>query len=112
MSTLNKRLAQLEKAVRDTGGARCTLCHGYPVAMIFVTHEPDPNGPGFRKTGQRFLAEGDHDRITDDLRCRACGRETAVAHIMWTSGVSERLPGTLLQEGAPLRSPVANGHDC
>ena len=80
MSTLNKRLAQLEKSVRGTGGARCTLCHGYPVAMLFITHEQDPDGPGFHKTGQRFLADGDRGRTTDDLRCRACGREAGVAH--------------------------------
>ena len=82
MPKLIQRLPRLEKAIHAIGGGRtCRLCYGHPVAVIHVMHELDPNGPGFRKTGECYLANHDCDRITDDLRCRECGAEAVQVHL-------------------------------
>jgi hypothetical protein len=74
---LKHRLARLEEAVGALGGGLCSLCSGYPFARVQVIHEHNPDGPGYRKTGGLFLAEGDETRVTDDLRCRKCGADAA-----------------------------------
>ena len=83
MPKLTQRLDRLEKAIDVLGnGGSCRLCYGHPVAAIHVMHEPDPNGPGFRKTGDCYLAKGDEDRITDDLTCRQCSTTAVQLHLM------------------------------
>ena len=85
MPKLTQRLTRLEKAIHAIYG-RCHLCYGCPVAAVHVMYEPDPHGPGLRKTGECYLAADDEDRITDDLRCRQCGAEAVQLHLMDIAG--------------------------
>ena len=94
MPKLTQRLDRLEKAIDVLGGGgTCRLCYGHPVAAIHVMHEPDPHGPGFRKTGECYIAIDDADRIDDDLRCRRCGAEAVQLHLMDTAGISAQPRG-------------------
>jgi hypothetical protein len=94
MPKLTQRLDRLEKAIDVLGGGgTCRLCYGHPVAAIHVMHEPDPHGPGFRKTGECYLAMDDGDRITDDLRCRECGAEAVQLHLMDIVGIGAKPAG-------------------
>lgn len=81
------RLRRLEKVVGELGAGVCRTCHGRPFAAIRIMHEPDPDGPGFRKTGECFLVEGEEDRVADDLRCRACGAEAVQLHLIDIVGI-------------------------
>ena len=57
MPKLTQRLDRLEKAIHVLSvGGTCRLCYGHPIAAIQVVYEPDPHGPGFRKTGDCYLA--------------------------------------------------------
>ena len=82
MSKLAQRLDRLEKAAKKHRVGVCKLCYGHPIAAIQVMHEPDPNGPGFRKTGEGYLLEHDSDRIGDDLCCRRCGAPATQIHLI------------------------------
>lgn len=95
MLRLMQRLNQLEKAMHNVGGGKCPLCFGYPVAVLDIMHERDPNGPGFRKTGERFLID-ETDRITDDLRCRCCGARAQEVHLMASVGIGPLRQGRRL----------------
>ena len=68
---MRRRIVELEKAVRELGGRECPLCQGWPWAVVYEEWEPDPDGPGYRRTGRRRVK--DPDRVTDDLRCPRCG---------------------------------------
>lgn len=81
MLNLSRRLTAIEKAMGQVHGGRCPLCHGYPVATVFVVNEPNPDGPGFRETGVRVLNELNVDRVTDGLQCRECGRDACVIRV-------------------------------
>ena len=73
-----QRLARLERAVKDFCGRPCTLCWGWPMAVLRVEYEEDPHGPGLRRCGPPALVEGEHHRVGDDLRCRRCGAPAAI----------------------------------
>ena len=97
MPKLMQRLDRLERALRTLDGAgTCRLCYGHPVAAIRVMYEPDPHGPGFRKTGECCLAMDDANRITDDLRCRECGAEAVQVHLMDIVGSRSKPEGRRL----------------
>jgi hypothetical protein len=93
MSKINQRLDRLEKAFNGMGGGICRLCYGHPIATIEVMHERDPDGPGYRKTGDCYLMQGDERRITDDLRCLECGAEAVQLHLMTTVGTGPEPQG-------------------
>jgi hypothetical protein len=75
-----QRLARLERAVGEFCERSCTLCWGWPFAVVQVEWEEDPDGAGFRETGVRTVL--DRDRATDDLRCRRYGCEATVIEVM------------------------------
>ena len=87
MPRVRPRLDRIEKAMWALGGGTCRLCYGDPLAAIHVMYEPDSKGPGLRKTGECYLVRGSEERITDDLRCRACGAEAVQLHLMTNVGV-------------------------
>jgi hypothetical protein len=93
MSRINQRLDRLEKAYKGMGGGVCRLCYGHPIARIKVMREQDPDGPGFRKTGECYLMEGEENRVTDDLRCVACGAEALQIHLMAIVGIGPEPTG-------------------
>jgi hypothetical protein len=97
MPKLAQRLNRLEQTVREVAhGARtCRLCYGSPVVAIHVMHEPDH--PGFRKTGECYLAVEDGDRITDDLRCRECRAAAVQIHLMSIRGAHPAPEGRLVR---------------
>jgi hypothetical protein len=82
MHTLATRIGRIERAAELLAGAGCTLCRGYPMAAVLTMFEADPDGPGVRLTGDFFLTDGDAERFTEDLCCRACGREAEVCSIL------------------------------
>jgi hypothetical protein len=90
---LRHRLKRLEDSVKSIGGGVCPMCCGYPMAAVEVMHERDPHGPGFRPTGERYLAHEDEGRITDDLRCRQCGKEAFQVHLMSVVGIGPKPEG-------------------
>ena len=90
------KLGQLEKAAAKRGFATCRLCYGHPLASILVMHDRDPDGPGFRKTGDYYLLEGE-DRLSDDLRCRRCGTEAVQLHLMDIAGIPPMPQGRLVK---------------
>lgn len=49
---------------------------------MHALHVHDADGPGFRRTGERYLLAGEERRVTDDLRCAACGRMAVVVELM------------------------------
>jgi hypothetical protein len=71
----------------------CRLCYGSPVAAIRVVYEPDPNGPGYRKTGEYYLMDDDDNRVTDELRCRECGMEAIQIHLMSSADIGSKPKG-------------------
>lgn len=86
---LNNRLQRLEKRIAQLAVRACRVCHGRPVAAaIREVYEIDPNGPGFRPTGERHLLHRD-DRLTADLRCTACGQEAPQLHLMHIAGTCD-----------------------
>jgi hypothetical protein len=87
------RLRKLGKAVHGLGVGRCRVCYGHPVATVHVMYAADRHSPGFRKTGDAYLVEGDAGRVTDGLRCRACGAEADQLHLMTIAGVDALLRG-------------------
>jgi hypothetical protein len=93
MPKLTLRLERLEKAISDLGGGVCQLCCGYPVALIHVMHEHDPAGPGYRETGECYLAEMHDNNITDELCCRACGTRATQIQAMCIVGVGPKPEG-------------------
>ena len=94
MPKLIQRLGRLEKALHELGGGgTCRLCCGHPIAVVDVMHEPDPHGPGFRETGECYLAMDDGNQITDDLRCRECGAEALQLHVMTIVGIGPKPEG-------------------
>ena len=82
MAGLSRRLDRLERAVAAMGGGVCRLCWGHPFAAVHVLHVVDVEGPGFRRTGERYLMAGEERRVTEDLRCRACGRGAVAIELM------------------------------
>ena len=92
MSKVNSRLGRIERNICRLGGGVCPLCWGEPHATIRVMHERDPNGLGFRKTGDCFLIDDDN-RITDDLRCRRCGTRALQCHLMAIGGIGPKPEG-------------------
>ena len=98
MPKLTQRLDRLEKAIDALAGGTCRLCYGHPAAMIHVMHEPDQHGPGYRKTGECYLVEGDERRVTDDLRCRQCGAQAAQIQLMMIVGIGPEPQGRRVSE--------------
>jgi hypothetical protein len=93
MPKLTQRLGRLEKALHELGGGgTCRLCYGDLIAVVHVMHEPDPYGPGFRETGDCYLAM-ENDSITDDLRCRECGAEADQLQVMTIVGIGPKPEG-------------------
>ncbi len=85
---------RLEKVAYELGGSGvCQLCYGHPAAAIHVMYEPDPHGPGLRKTGECYLLEGYESRITDDLRCPQCGAPAVQLHLMTIVGIGPNPQG-------------------
>ena len=82
MSKLAQRLDRLEKAVKKHRVGVCQLCYGHPVASIYEIHESDPNGPGYRKTGEYYLLDRDNDRISDHICCIRCGTPAVRIHLI------------------------------
>lgn len=93
---LRARMTRLEATAARRGMGRCRLCYGHPFAVVIVVHEPDSDGPGFRETGDCYLAEGDEDRVTDGLCCRACGARAVQAHLVTTIGTGPAPKGRRL----------------
>jgi hypothetical protein len=61
---------------------------------------------GFAKTGERYTDPRDSERLTDDLRCRRCGKRALCAKIMHVVEWAATLPeGAQLPEGARLLKP-------
>ena len=83
MPKLTQRLVRLERTVgRVAGAVVCPMCRGYPHAAIHVMCESDPNGPGMRATGERYLVSGHEERIGPDLRCLRCGEDAEQVHLI------------------------------
>jgi hypothetical protein len=73
---LRQRLAKLERAALAFGARPCPHCRGAPAAVVHEEYENDPHGPGYRRTGRRFV-EDDYVRLPqgpgNECRCRYCG---------------------------------------
>ena len=125
MSTLNSRLSRIEREANVFSSAPCRLCCGEPHGNVFETHVPVVNGrelsktearnldptdirglTGFRKTGERYLDPEWYSRITDDLRCRGCGRRAVPTKWFIVIGMGPQMP-----EGARLLEPGVWGSD-
>ena len=81
-----QRLAKLERAVKDFCARPCALCWGEPIAAVEL--EEDPDGPGFRRRPWK-LHEEDRRRVTDDFRCRRCGKAARVTLLVTTFDVPD-----------------------
>src|SRR5688500_17148455 len=83
MAELRRRLIRLEKTFGSAAAAvPCPLCHGYPHVAIHVMYESDPNGPGIRATGERYVVGGGEERVGPDLRCLRCGEAAEQVHLI------------------------------
>src|SRR4051812_19995235 len=82
MARITQRLSRLERGARELGAGRCPLCDGHPMAVLYDMHEPDPNGPGYRRTGECYLVTDYGSNLTDDLHCTACGAEAAQMRVI------------------------------
>jgi hypothetical protein len=97
MPNIHQRLNRLEGEFRKLTGGVCRLCHGHPFVTLYVMHEPSPNGPGVRPTGERFFVHDDDDeRISDDLCCRRCGTPAQQTHLMMFVGLGPKAGGRRL----------------
>lgn len=94
MAGLSRRLERLEKAVASLGGGVCRVCWGHPFAAVHVLHVAD--GPGFRPTGERYLLAGEERRVTEDLRCRACGQAAVAIELTDVLSAEPRAGETLV----------------
>ena len=74
---MRQRLAKLERTAMALGARPCPHCRGAPVAVVHEEYENDPHGPGYRRTGRRFVEE-EYVRLPegedDECRCRHCAR--------------------------------------
>ena len=87
---MRQRLAKLERTAMALGARPCPHCRGAPVAVVHEEYENDPHGPGYRRTGRRFV-EDEYVRLPegedDECRCRHCGASATVLFIMGFAGL-------------------------
>jgi hypothetical protein len=88
---MKQRLARLEREASAARLSQCPRRHGAPVAVVHEEWEIDSHGPGFCRTGRRYVERDERDLVTDDpddCRCRHCRKPAMMMVIMGIAGVS------------------------